>query len=280
MDGFEICPIGQAARNAGLIILSLPDERMADIYDADVKPHIKPGQALGFLHGFNIRYQLISLPGDVDVVLVSPKGPGTLLRSLYRQGKGLPALLAVEQDSTGKAFQRALCWAQGIGVTRSAVLETTFSDETECDLFGEQVVLCGGMTALMQAAFETLTEAGFDPELAYLECIHEMKQIADLIYSRGISRMRERISNTATYGDVSRGPRLIGEHVRQEMSRILDEIRDGRFAEEWMKLARRGSDHVEETIRGATVKALEKAGETVRELMPWLAEESGNNPGR
>lgn len=279
-DGFDPLPISDAAARAGLLILALPDERMADIYREQIEPALKSGGAIGFLHGFNIRFNLISPPEDVDVVMVSPKGPGTLLRSLYVEGKGLPALLAVHQDASGTALQRALSWADGIGAMRSAVLETTFADETECDLFGEQAVLCGGMTALMQAAFETLTDAGYDPELAYLECIHEMKQIADLVYARGIRGMRARISNTAAFGDVTRGPQIIDERVRVSLRRILADVRSGRFADEWIKTARLGSHHVSELLGQAVRKPLEQAGRNVRSLMPWLVEEDYGKPGR
>lgn len=229
------------------------------------------GQTLGFVHGFNIHFCFIQPPPTVDVVMIAPKGPGSLLRSLYVEGKGLPALMAIHQDSTGSAKRTALAWAHAIGSTRAGVVETTFASETETDLFGEQVVLCGGVTALTKAAFETLVEAGYQPEFAYLECVHELKQIVDLIYERGLCGMRERISNTAEYGDLTRGPRLITDETRREMKRILDEVRSGAFAKEWIAEHRSGGKTFKK-LHDADVDTLyEQAGETVRSLMPWLS---------
>jgi ketol-acid reductoisomerase len=279
-DGFEPVPVADAVADAELIILTLPDESASEIYAAEIGPTLRPtgksvprsGQTLGFVHGFNIRFGFIQPPGDVDVVMVAPKGPGSLLRSLYVEGKGLPALMAIHQDASGSAKRTALAWADAIGSTRAAVVETTFADETETDLFGEQVVLCGGVTALTKAAFETLVEAGYQPEFAYLECVHELKQIVDLIYERGLSAMRERVSNTAEYGDLTRGPRLITEETRREMRRILDEVRSGAFAKEWIAEHRSGGKNFKKLHDADLDTLYEQAGETVRSLMPWLRE--------
>jgi len=269
-DGFAISPVSQAAQRACLLILALPDESAGDIYNLEIAPYVGRGQTLGFVHGFNIRFGFIVPPPEVDVVMVAPKGPGTLLRSLYIEGKGLPALLALAQDASGKARQTAMAWAAAIGSLRAAVVETTFAVETETDLFGEQVVLCGGLTALTKAAFETLVEAGYEPEFAYLECVHELKQVADLLYARGLTGMREAISNTAEYGDHTRGPRVVSDPVRKEMRRILQEIRSGAFAEEWIKEARVGAVRMREMREADRLSPYEKAGMVVRSLMPWL----------
>jgi ketol-acid reductoisomerase len=222
------------------------------------------------VHGFNIRFGFIKPPTGVDVVMVAPKGPGTLLRYLYQQGQGLPALLAVECDATGSARQVALGWAAGIGAARAAIVETTFAAETETDLFGEQVVLCGGVTALCKAAFETLVRAGYEPELAYLECVHELKQIVDLIYASGVTAMRARISNTAEYGDLTRGPRLINDQTRIEMRRTLAEIQSGEFAREWIAEHRSGLKRFDKLSQADADSDFERAGQAVRQLMPWL----------
>ncbi len=269
-DGFEPQSVAEAVVRADLIVLTLPDESASTIYARQIAPAVHPGMTLGFVHGFNIRFGFIKPPGDVDVVMIAPKGPGTLLRSLFVEGKGLPALLAVHQDATGRARQTALAWAAGIGSTRAGVIETTFASETETDLFGEQVVLCGGLTALTKAAFETLVEAGYEPEFAYLECVHELKQIVDLLYERGLSGMRDRISNTAEYGDLTRGPRLIGDTVRQEMKRILEEIRSGAFAKEWIAEHRTGRSTFQRLHDADRNSSFEDAGRRVRSLMPWL----------
>jgi ketol-acid reductoisomerase len=293
-DGFEPRSVADAVANAELIILTLPDESASEVYAAEISPALRSGhvvepphptlspsggegsqdarlgRTLGFVHGFNIRFAFIQPPGDVDVVMVAPKGPGSLLRSLYVEGKGLPALMAIHQDASGSARRTALAWADAIGSTRAGVVETTFACETETDLFGEQVVLCGGVTALTKAAFETLVEAGYQPEFAYLECVHELKQIVDLIYERGLSAMRERISNTAEYGDLTRGPKLITEETRREMRRILDEVRSGAFAKEWIAEHRSGGKNFKK-LHDADLNTLyEQAGKTVRSLMPWL----------
>ena len=270
-DGFDSKPVGEAAAAAGLVILTLPDQSAADIYEQHIASNLREGQTLGFVHGFNIRFGFIKPPADVDVVMIAPKGPGTLLRSLYVDGKGLPALLAIHQDASGRAKETALAWASGIGSTRAGVVETTFACETETDLFGEQVILCGGLTALAKAAFETLVEAGYEPEFAYLECVHELKQIVDLLYERGLTGMRDAISNTAEYGDLTRGPRVITDTTRQEMKRILEEVRSGAFAEEWILEHRAGGARFEELHNADMDTLFERAGRRVRALMPWLA---------
>jgi len=277
-EGFRPVSAAEAARDADLLILTLPDERAAEVYDAEIAPHLRPGQTLGFVHGFNIRFGLIVPPPEVDCIMVAPKGPGSLLRSLFVEGKGLPALLAVERDASGMALQTGLAWAQGIGSTRAAVGRTTFAAETEADLFGEQVVLCGGVTGLMKAAFETLVEAGIEPEMAYLECIHELKQVVDLIYEHGISGMRQRVSNTAEYGDLTRGPRLIGDGVRAEMRRVLEQIRDGTFAAEWIAETKAGMPNLKRLHRNDADSDLEGAGRIVRRMMPWLPGEGDDSP--
>jgi ketol-acid reductoisomerase len=277
VDGFEPLAVADATAAADLIIIALPDESASEVYSTQIAPALRPGCTLGFVHGFNIRFGFIQPPREADVVMIAPKGPGSLLRSLYVEGKGLPALMAIQQDITGSAKRTALAWAYAIGSTRAGVVETTFAGETETDLFGEQVVLCGGVTALTKAAFETLVEAGYQPEFAYLECVHELKQIVDLIYERGLCGMRERISNTAEYGDLTRGPRLITEETRREMKRILDEVRSGAFAKEWIAEHRSGGAKFKK-LHDADVNTLyEQAGETVRSLMPWLPQPSSKN---
>ena len=271
-DRFAPIPVTEAASNAELVIVTLPDETAAVTYDASIAPALRPGATLGFVHGFNICFGLIDPPEGVDVIMVAPKGPGTLLRSLYVEGKGLPSLVAVDRDFAGRALATALAWAAGIGSARAGVVETTFTAETETDLFGEQTVLCGGVTALMKAAFDTLVEAGYEPEFAYLECVHELKQVVDLIYEAGLSGMRARISNTAEYGDLTRGPRMLGEATRQEMRRVLDEIRSGAFAREWIAECRAGKPRMNQLHAQDAGSNFEQAGRAVRQLMPWLAE--------
>lgn len=269
-DGFQPRPVRDAAATAELLIITLPDESASETYETDVRPALRPGVTLGFVHGFNIRFGFIRPPADVDVVMIAPKGPGALLRSLYVDGKGLPSLLAVHQDATGAARRTALRWAWGIGALRAGVIETTFAAETETDLFGEQVVLCGGVSALTKAAFETLVDAGYDAELAYIECVHELKQVVDLLYERGLAGMRDRISNTAEYGDLTRGPRLVTQQTREEMRRILQEVRSGAFAKEWIDEHRRGQPRFRQLYEADANSLYEKTGQWVRGLMPWL----------
>ncbi len=273
-DGFKPQTVALACKDAALVIVTLPDESAPEIYDREIRPALRPCQTLGFVHGFNIRFGFISPPSNIDVIMIAPKGPGTLLRSSFEQGRGIPALMAIHQDASGHAKQTALAWAAGIGCARAAIIETTFAEETETDLFGEQVVLCGGLTALCKAAFETLVQAGYTPEFAYLECVHELKQIADLLYARGLSGMRDAISNTAEYGDLTRGPRIIDDHVRAEMRRVLDEVRSGAFAKEWIAEHRSGGKKFKELHAADLGTAFEKAGETVRSWMPTEVQNS------
>ncbi len=273
-DGFEPISMAKAASQAELILLTLPDESAAVVFDQDIKPHLRPGKTLGFVHGFNIHFGFIDPPDGVDVIMIAPKGPGTLLRSLFEEDKGLPALLAIHRDCSGNALQMALAWATRIGSMRASVIMTTFASETESDLFGEQAVLCGGVAALTKAAFEILVDAGYEPEFAYLECVHELKQTVDLLYEHGLAGMRQRISNTAEYGDLTRGSRIIDDAVRENMKQVLEEIRSGAFAKEWMEEVRSGAERFKALIAADEDTAYERAGKTVRSFMPWLKEAS------
>src|SRR3954466_12533268 len=228
--GFDPMPVDEAVKQADLIIITLPDEGQPEVYNKSIKPHLKAGKSLGATHGFNFHFKTIEAPKDVDVLLVAPKGPGHLVRSEFEKGGGVPCLLAVFQNPSGKARDIGLAWARGIGGARAGVIETTFKDECETDLFGEQAVLCGGLSALIKAGFETLTEAGYPPEMAYFECVHEVKLIVDLIYQGGLDYMRYSISNTAEYGDLITGPKIITDETKQEMKQVLKEIQDGTFA--------------------------------------------------
>lgn len=269
-DGFKPHSIPEAVAQSELLILALPDEAASGVYIAEIAPRLTDRHTLGFIHGFNIRFGFINPPPIVDVIMVAPKGPGTLLRDLYTRGLGLPALAAVEQNPSGRAFDKAMAWAAGLGSLRAAVVETTFAVETETDLFGEQAVLCGGVSALTQAAFETLVEAGYPPEMAYLECVHELKQTVDLLYEGGLAAMREKISNTAEYGDRTRGPRIIDAALRARLREVLAEIRDGRFAREWMAEYEAGLPNLASERRKNCETPFEAAGRFVRSLMPWL----------
>jgi ketol-acid reductoisomerase len=239
-EKLQVLSVADAARAADVVMLTLPDESMGDIYRSEIAEHLSEGNYLAMAHGFNIHFDCIAPPDGVNVFMVAPKGPGHIVREFYKQGAGIPCLVAVDRDPTGDTLQIALAYAKGIGGGRSGIIETSFREETETDLFGEQAVLCGGLTALMQAGFETLVEAGYSPEMAYFECIHEVKLIVDFIYEGGISNMRYTISNTAQYGDVTRGPRVIGPQVKAEMKQILAEIRSGAFAKEWLLESRAG----------------------------------------
>ena len=269
--GLRVTSIADAAREADLVMILAPDTEQAAIYERDIAPYLNPGDAIFFAHGFNIRFELISAPAGVDVAMVAPKGPGHLVRRTYTEGGGVPALIAVAQDASGKAEQLALSYAHGIGATKAGVLRTTFAEETETDLFGEQVVLCGGLTALVQAGFETLVEAGYQPESAYFECLHELKLIVDLMYEHGISGMRYSISDTAEYGDLTRGPRVITDSVKAEMKNILGEIRDGRFAEEWVNESRSGRHRYSALQDAGSEHPIEKVGAQLRAMMPFIA---------
>jgi ketol-acid reductoisomerase len=270
--GVAVRPTAEAAAAGDVIMMALPDETMAQIYAESVEPHLKPGRYLGAAHGFNFHFGCITPPRGVNTFLVAPKGPGHIVRSLYTKGAGVPALVAVGEDPGGDTLEIALAYAAGIGAGRSGIIQTTLREETETDLFGEQAVLCGGLTALMQAGFETLVEAGYAPEMAYFECIHEMKLIVDFIYEGGITNMRYTISNTAQYGDLTRGPRVIDEHVRAEMKRILGEIQSGRFAREWLLETRAGKPVFQALTRHGQEHPLEAVGAKLRSLMPWLAQ--------
>jgi ketol-acid reductoisomerase len=269
-QGLRVLTPAEASAEADLIMILAPDTKQRSIYEQDIVPHLKSGDALFFGHGFNIRYGLIVPPKDVDVVLVAPKGPGHLVRRQFVDGKGVPDLVAVEQDATGKALELGLSYAKAIGGTRAGVIKTTFTEETETDLFGEQAVLCGGTTALIQAGFETLTEAGYQPEIAYFEVLHELKLIVDLIYEGGIARMRYSISDTAEYGDLSRGPRVISPAVKAEMRKLLDEIQDGSFAKEWVAEDQAGRPNFTKLQQQGEQHPIEEVGRRLRGLMSWV----------
>jgi ketol-acid reductoisomerase len=269
--GLKVTSVAQAAAEADLIMILLPDTEHGPVYDAEIAPHLNPGDALFVSHGFSVRFGEITPPEGVDVALVAPKGPGHLVRRTYTEGGGVPCLIAVHQDATGKAWDLALSYADGIGGSRAGVLKTTFEEETETDLFGEQVVLCGGLTALVQAGFETLVEAGYQPESAYFECLHELKLIVDLMYEQGIGGMRYSISHTAEYGDVTRGPRIITPAVKAEMRKCLDEIQDGRFAKEWIGEWRSGHKHFDELRKAGEEHQIEEVGARLRGMMPWIS---------
>jgi ketol-acid reductoisomerase len=266
-------PVGTPAEVSGwadVIMLLAPDTAQRKIYAADVEPNLAPGKAIFFGHGLNIRYGLIEPPADIDVAMVAPKGPGHLVRRQFVDGKGVPVLVAVEQDATGGALALALSYAKGIGGTRAGAIRTTFTEETETDLFGEQSVLCGGATALVQAGFEVLTEAGYQPEVAYFECLHELKLIVDLMYEGGIARMRYSVSDTAEYGDYSRGPRIIDGRVKDEMRKILGEIRSGEFAREWIAEDDAGRPQFTKWREEAAAHPIEETGRKLRGMMSWV----------
>jgi ketol-acid reductoisomerase len=278
-SGFEPVEIATAVRGSDLVVLALPDEVQPEVYGAQIAPNLKAGAVVGFLHGFNIRYGFIKPAAGVGVVMVAPKGPGTTLRRLYQEGRGLPCLFAVHQESsTGEAGRVGLAWAAAIGAARAGIVYTTFADETETDIFGEQSVLCGGLIALIRAAFETLTAAGYPPELAYLECCHEVKQIADLVYERGPAGMLEAISSTAEFGTYRAGPRIAGEPLRQAMAKLLVEVRDGTFARALRADHQAGAPWFDRERAAAAAHPLEPAGRTVRGLMPWLGTGAGAAP--
>jgi ketol-acid reductoisomerase len=269
--GLPVMTPDRAASEADVIMMLAPDTAQQAIYDDSVEPNLHPGDALMFAHGFNIRFGLINPPQGVDVLMVAPKGPGHLVRRTYEGGGGVPSLLAVERDASGKAKSLGLSYAWAIGATRAGVLETTFKEETETDLFGEQVVLCGGLTSLIKAGFDTLVEAGYQPESAYFECLHEVKLIVDLIYEHGITGMRYSISTTAEYGDMTRGPRLINEAVRAEMKKILGDIQSGAFAKEWVDENRNGLPNYHRLQQEGAEHPVEKVGAQLRSMMPFLA---------
>jgi len=269
--GLRVTSVEQAATEADVIMILLPDTEQKDVYDTQIAPHLAAGDCLMFAHGFNIRFGQIVPPEGVDVAMVAPKGPGHLVRRTYTEGGGVPSLIAVHQDATGNARALALSYAHGIGATRAGVLDTTFAEETETDLFGEQVVLCGGLTALATAGFETLVAAGYQPESAYFECLHELKLIVDLMYEQGIAGMRYSISDTAEYGDLTRGPRVISDEVRATMQRILSDIRDGSFAEEWIAENRAGRPNFHKLQEQGRQHQIEKVGAELRSMMPFIS---------
>ncbi len=268
--GLGVKEVDEAVKGADLVMILLPDENHAEVYRKEIEPNIKKGAALAFAHGFNIHFGQIEPRPDLDVVMIAPKGPGHLVRSTYTQGGGVPALIAVAQDASGKARDVALSYAAAIGAARAGVIETTFREECETDLFGEQVVLCGGLTALIQSGFETLVEAGYAPEMAYFECLHEVKLIVDLIYEGGIANMRYSISNTAEYGDLTRGPRIITDETRAEMRRILQEIQTGQFAKEFILENRAGAPMLKAMRRISKEHQIEQVGSKLRDMMPWI----------
>ena len=270
--GLKVATVAEASKAADIIMILLPDEKQADIYKEQIAPYLSAGKTIAFAHGFNIHFAQIVPPKDVDVIMIAPKGPGHTVRSEYVAGKGVPCLIAVYQNATGRAFDIGLAYAAGIGGARAGVLETTFRVETETDLFGEQAVLCGGVTALMQAGFETLVEAGYDPANAYFECIHEMKLIVDLIYEGGFSKMRYSISDTAEFGDYETGKRMITEETKKEMKKVLSEIQDGTFAAKWIAENKSGRAHFNATRRLKAEHQLEQVGKELRKMYSWNEE--------
>jgi ketol-acid reductoisomerase len=270
--GLEVRDIPAAVDGADVVMILAPDEHQAALYKEHIEPNIKQGAALAFAHGFNIHFGAIEPRADLDVIMVAPKGPGHLVRSTYTQGGGVPSLIAVYQDASGSARDIAMAYASANGGGRAGIIETSFREECETDLFGEQAVLCGGLTALIQAGFETLTEAGYEPEMAYFECLHEVKLIVDLIYEGGIANMRYSISNTAEYGDLTRGPRVITEQTKAEMKRILTEIQTGKFAKEFILESEAGAPSMKAMRRLGQEHQIEQVGERLREMMPWIRE--------
>jgi ketol-acid reductoisomerase len=269
--GLAVKEIAEAVQGADVVMMLLPDEQIAAVYNAEVAPNMKAGAALAFAHGFNIHFGQVVPREDIDVIMIAPKGPGHLVRSTYVQGGGVPSLIAVHQDKSGKARDVALSYAAANGGTRGGVIETSFREETETDLFGEQVVLCGGLTALIQSGYDTLVEAGYAPEMAYFECLHEVKLIVDLIYEGGIANMRYSISNNAEFGDITRGPRIITDETRAEMRRILREIQTGQYAKEFILENRAGAPTLNATRRLTAEHPIEQVGEQLRAMMPWIS---------
>ena len=268
--GLKVEEVGKAVKGADVVMILLPDENIAKVYADDIEPNIKKGAALAFAHGFNIHYGQVVPRQDLDVIMIAPKGPGHLVRSTYTQGGGVPSLIAVYQDRSGKARDIALSYAAANGGTRGGVIETTFREETETDLFGEQVVLCGGTVELIKAGFETLTDAGYAPEMAYFECLHELKLIVDLVYEGGLANMHYSISNNAEYGDITRGPRIITDETKAEMRRILKEIQSGQYAKEFILENRAGAPTLLAQRRNLAEHPIEKVGAKLREMMPWI----------
>ncbi|EGL82146.1 Ketol-acid reductoisomerase [Caldalkalibacillus thermarum TA2.A1] len=269
-DGFQVYPVSKATQQADIVMLLLPDEKQPQVYEQEIKPYLRAGQALAFAHGFNVHFNQVVPPDNVDVFLAAPKGPGHLVRRVFQEGGGVPGLIAVYQDVTGQAKEIALAYSKGIGCTRAAVIETTFKEETETDLFGEQAVLCGGTTALIKAGFETLTEAGYQPEVAYFECLHELKLIVDLLYESGLEGMRYSISDTAQWGDLTAGPRIINEQTKQEMKKLLEEIQSGEFAKGWVLENQANRPMFNALTRKDNEHPIEQVGRRLREKMPFI----------
>jgi ketol-acid reductoisomerase len=269
--GLTVKSMADAAAWADLIMILAPDTEQKAIFDAHIAPNLQPGDAIAFAHGFNVRFGRIAAPAGVDCIMIAPKGPGHLVRRTYTEGGGVPALIAIDQDATGGAKALALSYAEAIGGARAGVIETTFPEETETDLFGEQVVLCGGLTRLVQAGFETLVEAGYAPEMAYFECLHEVKLIVDLMYEEGIAGMRYSISDTAEYGDLTRGPRIVTDATKAEMKRVLTEIQDGTFANEWVAESESGRANYHRLQEEGKKHPIEVVGARLRSMMPWIS---------
>lgn len=272
--GFEVVSTAEAVRRADVIMVALPDTKQPDVYETDIAPNLTAGKTLLFSHGFSIHFKTIVPPPEVDVILVAPKGPGHIVRRQYLEGKGVPSLIAVYQNPSKKAKKVALAWAKGIGGTRAGVLETSFKEETETDLFGEQTVLCGGASALVLAGFETLVEAGYSPEMAYFECLHELKLIVDLMNEAGISGMRFSISETAKWGDVTVGPKIVDESVKKRMRKALEEIQSGKFAKDWVKEYKSGYPRYNALLKEGEQHPIEKVGAKLRSMMPWMQKRS------
>jgi len=269
--GLTVKSIDDAVEWADVIMILAPDTEQKKIFDDHIAPHLKEGDALAFAHGFNVRFGRITAPEGIDSIMIAPKGPGHLVRRTYTEGGGVPALIAVDQDATGNAKALAMSYADAIGAARAGVIETTFPEETETDLFGEQVVLCGGLTKLVQYGFETLTEAGYAPEMAYFECLHEVKLIVDLMYEEGIAGMRYSISDTAEYGDLTRGPRVITPDTKAEMKKILEEIQSGQFADEWVAESESGRENYHRMQQEGEDHPIETVGAQLRSMMPWIS---------
>jgi ketol-acid reductoisomerase len=272
-NGLEVTDVAEAASRGDIVMVLLPDEKHGQIWQEQIRDGIAPGKALFFGHGFSVHYGEVESPPEVDVALVAPKGPGHLVRRQFLEGSGVPGLVAVDQNASGNAFQIALAYAKGIGCTRGGVIETTFKDETETDLFGEQAVLCGGVSELVQAGYETLIDAGYDPKLAYFECLHELKLIVDLMYEKGLSGMRFSVSNTAEYGDYTRGKRIISDTTRQAMKDVLAEIQSGAFAREWIAENRAGQENFKRMRAEQADHQIEREGKELRSMMDWIETE-------
>jgi len=270
-SGFEVLSVAEATKLSDLIMLLIPDENAADVYHSDVEKNLKKGASLGFAHGFNIHFKTIMPNADTNIIMIAPKGPGHLVRSTYLEGGGVPTLIAVDQDPSGESKALALSYASANGGGKAGVIETTFKEETETDLFGEQAVLCGGATSLVLAGFETLVEAGYEPEMAYFECLHELKLIVDLMYEGGIANMRYSISNTAEYGDLTRGPRIVNSDTKDEMRKILTEIQSGKFAKEYIDEYKSGNKNFDSMRSNGEKHQIESVGEKLRSMMPWIS---------